>query len=164
MSGNNFFVVDDFLPLDQFITLRDTVMDEVFAWYYSECVSIDGVGSEDYYFVHTFFENEECYSSTLPVLNCVLNKLNVNKLLRVKANLYPNVNKRIDNGQHRDFNFPHKGAVFYVNTNNGATVLEDGTSIASVENRILLFDPSTLHNSTNSTDVKRRITINFNYL
>ena len=60
--------------------------------------------------------------------------------------------------------FPHKGAIFYINTNNGFTVLEDGTEIASVSNRLLLFNPSEPHHSTSCTDVKRRVNINFNYL
>ena len=64
---------------------------------------------------------------------------------------------------HFDLSFPHKGAIFYVNTNDGFTVLEDGTEIKSIENRVLLFDPSTKHHSTTCTDKKVRITINFNY-
>jgi hypothetical protein len=64
---------------------------------------------------------------------------------------------------HRDFSFKHKGAIYCVNTNNGGTKLEDGTIIGSVANRLLLFDPSTLHDSTNCTDKKARINININY-
>jgi hypothetical protein len=164
MNQERHFVIDNFLPPEQFISIRNAVMGEQFAWYYSGCVAADGVEAEDYYFVHTFFDNDEVLSSAFSLLECVITKLNVNTLLRVKANMYPNVNKFIHNDVHRDQGYPHNGAVFYLNTNNGATVLEGGVVVPSVENRILLFNSSTPHNSTNATDVKRRITINFNYL
>jgi LmbE family N-acetylglucosaminyl deacetylase len=38
-----------------------------------------------------------------------------------------------------------------------------GAEIKSIENRVLLFDPSTEHHSTTCTDQKVRININFNY-
>jgi len=53
--------------------------------------------------------------------------------------------------------------LFYLNTNDGLTVLEDGTEIKSIENRILLHDASKPHHSTTCTDADRRVNINFNY-
>ena len=47
--------------------------------------------------------------------------------------------------------------------NDGFTVLHDGTKIESKRNRLLLFDGSKPHHSTNCTDDWRRININFNY-
>ena len=35
--------------------------------------------------------------------------------------------------------------------------------IESIENRMILFDASRLHTSTNTTNVNRRVNINFNY-
>ena len=70
----------------------------------------------------------------------------------------------VHHDNHIDMAFPHKGGIFYITSNNGFTVLEDGTEIASVSNRLLLFNPSEPHHSTSCTDVKRRVNINFNYL
>jgi len=50
-------------------------------------------------------------------------------MIRVKANLYPKDEKFIEHDWHIDYNFNHNGAIFYVNTNNGYTILEDGTKI-----------------------------------
>ena len=38
-----------------------------------------------------------------------------------------------------------KRDIYYINTNNGYTKLEDGTKVMSVANRLLLFDGSTSH-------------------
>ena len=57
-----------------------------------------------------------------------------------------------------------KSAIFYINTNNGLTVLEDGTEIKSVANRLLLFNASEPHHSTTTSNENRRVNINFNYL
>ena len=64
---------------------------------------------------------------------------------------------------HVDFESPHKGAIFFVNTNNGHTILEDETEIENIENRLLLFDSSKLHTGTTSNNVAARCNIIFNY-
>ena len=85
-------------------------------------------------------------------------------LIRIKANAYPkNGNKIIKHRPHIDNSFEHKGAIFYLNTNNGKTILKDGTEIDSIANRMLLFDSSKSHSSTNCTDAKMRFNININY-
>ena len=45
----------------------------------------------------------------------------------------------------------------------GGTVI-DGEKFDSVANRILFFDPSKPHHSTSTTDVKRRLNVNINYI
>ena len=64
---------------------------------------------------------------------------------------------------HIDYPFPHKGAILSLNTCNGYTKLEDGTKVDSVANRILLFDASTPHCSTTTSDTTARFNININY-
>ena len=86
----------------------------------------------------------------------------VKSLIRIKANLYTRTNTIEHHADHTDLPFEHKTALFYLNNNNGLTVLEDGTKVESVENRLLLFDGSKKHHSTSSTD-SVRININFNY-
>lgn len=160
---SQFTVIDDFLPEAQFVALRDAVMGVCFPWYYSDTVSSYEDLGEDYYFTHMFFDtvvNSDHYNLVHPIVET----LNASKLLRIKGNFYPNVNKFIQHEMHTDLDCANKGAVFYVNTNDGGTVLANGDKIKSVANRILFFDPTLPHASTNCTDTKRRITINFNYL
>ena len=87
----------------------------------------------------------------------------MNALVRARALLYTNQGRQIVHEKHVDFKFPHKTAVFYVNTNNGYTEFEDGTKVESVENRIVFFDGSKPHNSSTCTDQKIRVVVSINY-
>ena len=60
-----------------------------------------------------------------------------------------------------DFNC--KNAIYYVNTNDGYTMIEN-KKVKSVGNRIVFFDNNLEHYGTNCTDEKTRIILNFNYL
>ena len=76
---------------------------------------------------------------------------------------YPRTEKLEIHKPHFDYTYKHKGAIFYVNTNDGKTILDKNKQIDSVENRLLLFEPHFLHKSTSTTNAKVRININFNY-
>ena len=54
-------------------------------------------------------------------------------------------------------------SIFYVNSNNGYTVFEDGTKVESVANRFVSFPANMKHKGTSCTDEKIRVVINFNY-
>ena len=84
--------------------------------------------------------------------------------MRAKVNLYLKTTKIIEHAKHVDYPIPHKGAIIYLNTCDGYTRLHDGTKIESVENRLLLFDSSKLHNSTSTTNSLGRYNININYV
>ena len=83
--------------------------------------------------------------------------------MRIKANLYYKTPILKEHPEHMDYDFPHKGAIYYINDNDGYTVLKGKHKIKSEANSLLLFDPSEPHNSTSCTDAKARININFNY-
>ena len=94
----------------------------------------------------------------------IINKIEPISLIRIKGNMYHRTETLQEHGQHIDYTFPHKGAIFSINTNNGYTKLHDGTIVDSVANRMLLFDSSLPHNSTSCTNEKTRVNINFNYV
>ena len=81
----------------------------------------------------------------------------------IRDSLYTRTEKKETHPSHIDFDFEHKGAIFYINTNNGLTILEDDTEIKSIANRLLLFDSTKPHRSTSCTDEKYRMNININY-
>jgi hypothetical protein len=155
-------VIDNFLPEEEFNNIKNIVMGNNFPWYYNSSVA-DDTDISSFYFVHAFFNNLEVNSNYYIILSPILQKLNVKALIRAKGNLYPRTEQLINHKQHTDYDFEHKGAVFYINTNNGSTILDDGTKIASVENRLLVFESHKSHNSTNCTDEQTRVNINFNY-
>ena len=84
-------------------------------------------------------------------------------LIRLKANLYPQTNVLRIHGKHQDFSYKHTAAILYINSNDGYTEFEDGRCIESIENRLLVFDGSLMHNSTNCTNRKARINLSLNY-
>ncbi len=166
-------VIDNYLPLTDFMSITDTIDGDEnsfrtseFPWFYNRFV--DDRKKEElndhFYFTHLLLSknvvNSKFYDNVMPLIN----KIKPNALIRVKVNAYPkNGNELIRHRPHTDYPFEHKGAIFYLNTNDGKTILEDGTEIDSVANRILFFDPSKPHSSTNCTDAKMRFNINVNY-
>ena len=93
----------------------------------------------------------------------ILNILKMKSLIRCNVNYYPKTHTRLNHSYHTDFPFKHKGAIFYINDNDGLTILEDGTEVKSVANSLLLFDASRPHHSTTCTNTTRRLNININY-
>lgn len=158
-------VIDNFLETEQFLNIKNSILNPNFSWNLTPSVSNLRENLEltnSYYFTHLF------YSGFFIDPNCgifsdILNQLDVKSIIRIKANLYPSTNDIKYHDQHIDYSYEHCGAIFYLNTNDGFTILSDETKINSVENRILLFDPSELHSSTTCTDDKCRVNVNFNY-
>jgi len=156
-------IKDNFINKKGLKLMVDTLTHYSFPWYYQNSVAFaNNIKDNHYYFTHLFLVNNE-KSSFFYLIEPVLKKLKIKKLIRIKANLYPNLNKKIINDKHIDYNYKHKGAIFYLNTNNGFTILKDNIKIKSVENRLLKFDPSIQHSSTHCTDEKIRLNININY-
>jgi hypothetical protein len=155
-------IIDNALSNQDFLNIKNTVFRKSFNWYFSNTVANEK-DNKYFYFTHYFYEDCVPKSEFFLILSPILNILKPKSLIRIKANLYPNLGKEIKNDIHVDFNYTHKGALFYINTNNGFTELEDGSKIESIENRLLLFDSSKKHRSTHCTDKKSRVNINFNY-
>lgn len=119
---------------------------------------------EPFQFTHCLYEKFSPTSEHFKYINPFIKKLNPKALIRVKLNLTTRSENIIKDKFHNDQNFAHKVAIFYLNTNNGFTLFEDGNKVNSVENRMLIFDGSLRHLGTNCTDKQRRVVINFNYL
>ena len=69
----------------------------------------------------------------------------------------------MQNNFHKDFEYEHKNALFYLNDNNGPTIFKNGKTVESKANRLLIFDSKLEHASTYCSDEKIRVNINFNY-
>ena len=171
-------IIDDFLPHEEFINLSMCFPREIKREYQDTIVSFDknepfAYDSKDcYQFIHTFFSgkgplvsndrSESCY-----ILDTLLKRLNPYYLLRIKANLRPKSNRIIHSQFHIDLgeNTGQKTAIYYLNTNNGYTLFEEGsTRVDSIANRLVIFDGSERHCGTSCTDQKLRMVLNINYL
>lgn len=156
-------IIDNALNKKDFLLIQENLMGDNFPWYFQKNVAYKDELAEDFFFGHLFYINHTVTSQSMALLEPILNIIKAKALVRIKANLYPNLNKNIFNGSHVDFPFSHLGALFYINTNNGFTILEDKTKIESIENRLLLFDSNKPHASSTCTNAKARFNMNFNY-
>ena len=143
-------------------------------WYYRNSTSYspgEDVNSvNNYQFVHIFYGDHMIYSEYFDNLSDLMNKIGFRSLLRCKANLQMRSEVHYERKLHRDRpngcdpdNDPYRIGIYYLNTNNGYTLMKDGTKIESVANRLAVFSPKLWHASATCTDEKRRIILNMNW-
>lgn len=162
-------IYEDFLDKQDFLDIKNTFTKEDstdIPWF-------SGVVTDDEHFIadpkynlqlgHLFFSNYQVNSSFFYLIDPFIRRLNPKAILRIKANLVPAGEKIVEHAYHVDIPDVTTG-VYYVNTNNGYTVFEDGDKVESVENRFVLFDSNQRHTGTNCTDQRARFVINFNFV
>ena len=156
-------IIDNFLPQEEFEKIKKSIIySSQVPFYFNYKVASDKSTSDDFYFTHNVYINGCPNSDFFPTIQPLVTKLDIRFLNRIKINCYPRTEKIITHDVHVDMDIPHKGAIYSLNTCNGGTYIGD-TFVPSVENRILLFDPSKPHQSTNCTDKQARFNININY-
>jgi|TARA_B100000959_G_scaffold138959_1_gene146001 hypothetical protein len=169
MMATEHTIQDNFLDRDVFRFISDQLMGDHFPWNYMAGVVgyADTQADKDgdyYYFTHGYYRDNKFWTNYGNVFDPLIDALGVSGLMRVKANLYPNVGHYHQHGWHSDFKIKHTVSLLYINSNNGHTVLEDGTKIESRANRLLTFDGSLEHASTTCTDQNVRVNIGVNYI
>ena len=197
-STNQITVVDNFLPAYDFVLLKKLFFSDEITWEFGVKV-LQAIGKDqkelkpvfthdalaNYQFVHVFLDPLQIFkvSPHADKLNVFMEKLGVESIFRIKANLegwkpdpYAS-NFHIDNytkpdtcvARTADNRYEQRQVkdmttgIYYLNTCNGYTEFEDGTIVNSVENRFVSFPGNTLHRGVSQTDTKVRIVINFNY-
>jgi len=161
--NKDYEVIDNFLDKTDFLKIQKSFLDNMScSWHMSDGISETG-SSDGVYFIHfLFFDNKiqsNKYSDVFPIME----KLKIKHPERIKVNLYTKSDTLVKHGSHVDSGISTKGCIFYLNTNDGFTILDGDIGVKSIENRLLIFDPKKPHSSTNCTDRNYRSTINFNY-
>ena len=161
-------VTDNFLPTADWQVIHDLATGELdrgsLPYFVANSVAHpDSDPQMDYYFIHLFYIDSTVNSEYYNFLEPLLSRIQPRALIRVKANLYPATHTVRSHDPHVDLDFAHSAALYMVNTCDGYTTMSDGTQIESVANRLIRFDPQTLHSSSTTSDSKYRVTINFNY-
>ena len=177
-------IIDNALSDNVFKEIQEYIMGTDFPWYYRDSVAYpsnvessnkavkkivskgltDTQKQYNSFMVHIVYDKNRIYSDlAFEKLQPLIDVINPKALLRIKINSYPKTPTVIHHQDHVDRDYKHKGALFYINTNNGMTVVENKTEIKSVENKLLVFDSSKLHHSTTTSDSNRRVTLNINY-
>jgi len=172
------WIVDNFLPPSLFNDIQKLVMGERIQWVFSpNATSLDS--PDEFYFVHRVFtpyapdlkhaalEQPEHVSPFFhdikPILYFLDDRLKfmVDRLIRINCTLCTNQGVAKSQDMHTDFPFPHYTGIFYVNTNNGPTIVED-YRVDSVANRFVLFDGLKPHCASLQDDTQGRFNIVFN--
>ncbi len=156
---DNFLNETDFNKLEKLLLAPDN-----FPYYFTNYKVI--VGDNFPQFTHKFYNDNNINSNFYNELNCILEKINPISLIKIKANLQIKDTMVRKTKMHQDFQNPldnQKTGIFYMNTNNGKTIFEDGEEIDSLANRMVIFPASKLHAGTTHTDVNYRCVINFNW-
>ena len=156
-------VINNFLPKKIHKKILQTMTAGNFQWYYCDSGG-NQKDKERYYFVHIFKSDKVNSDFWNPVIVPVLEKFKPKEIFRVRGNLTPRENKNYQTANHKDENFKHMVAIYYVNTNNGYTLIEDKIKVPSVANSCLFFNGNYKHRAVSQTDTKTRIIINITYL
>lgn len=159
-------IIDDYFNAESIAVINKAILAPDFPWYHVAGVAHKTTNTNsdiyDFYYVHNVYKDFQPNSAIFNDFMPLLKRLSIKSLMRIKINMYPRTCVVHEHMEHADFPFNHKGCVLYLNTCDGYTKV--GKNIVnSQENRVLLFDPSILHNSTTCTNDKFRLTVNFNY-
>jgi hypothetical protein len=165
-------VLDDFLDRAVFLAIREQLLAPGFPWEQSHILSPRAATHLEPAYnrqqVHGFFLHKpgvRFASPTFEVVRPVVDKLRPTQLIKVKVNLTTRQPRHVEYGLHVDTRRPGATtAIYYLNTNNGYTVFGDGTKVASVENRMVIFEAARLHTGASCTDADYRLVLNINLL
>jgi len=169
--NNEVQIYDNYLSRDDFDSFKFEMGLEPFTtnnpmpWYY-QTFKVKQDDSQQQ-FTHHFYMNQSPNSEYFKLLKPLLDKINPLSLIRIKANLQLRDSDVKESGMHIDVDImsqEQKTGIFYMNTNNGKTIFQDGQKVDSIENRMVIFPTSLLHNGTTHTDTPYRCVINLNWI
>ena len=167
-------VIDNFLSKNELETLQNLIIFNLdFPFFLSSHLNnmdTDSTNFWEWYGSNSIYkvgDGEDLYMSNINLYNMIWGifapRIKYDKLIRIKANFYPHTETVKEHAPHRDYDFEHAGAVYSLNTCDGYTRIEN-QRVDSVENRMMFFNASKLHNSTTTSNAKGRFNINFNFL
>jgi len=164
-----YIVYDNFLNAEEYGIIKQYLgPGGHFPWRLGTRINANDERNDDMYFatiIYHSYENGWQEFVKRDPFAMIASKLHIESLFRIKSNLYfPSKTGKVEHhAKHKDTQFKHQGALFYLTTCDAPTTMADGTEIEAVENRLLLFDATSSHSSSSPTNAPFRITINFNY-
>lgn len=165
-------IINNFLEEHNFVKLQDVMLGGWFPWFFNNGIIsldskiIDKLDIYDFQFTHNFVHNEQVVSDSIKYLQSFIHRLGAKQIIRLKSNFLVPTFEQVQTRFHTDLEETagKKTGVFYLNTNNGFTVFEDGTRIPSIANRFVVFDANMPHAGTTCTDQKSRCLLNVNFV
>ena len=172
-------VVDNFLDDDELKEVKEIFTSTTLPWYRNDSIaSLDATGSlmnplDNYYFTHLLYSGHsitsEHFTKILQIFQPKIREaigLDFHTIIRIKGNCYVRTEELQTHPWHVDSrDMPDlMGCIFALNTCDGYTGFIDGTTVDSVENRMVFFDSTDKHHSTSCTNAQNRLNINFNFV
>jgi hypothetical protein len=153
-------IVDNFLPEEEFLKLKSDILSPEFYWKHNKGKVYADDGESQ--LIHGMYMDDRWSSDRdKEIIDPLLSRINPSYLYKIKINRTLPKEEIKQTEMHTDVDNMIT-AVYYVNTNNGKTIFEEGIESASVENRLVVFGSNLRHNGTSSTD-NERIVININF-
>ena len=157
-------VKNNFLNKKILKVFLDKISNSYFPWYLQN--KINDIDKSGYgYFTHSLFLDRQVNSSFYElIMPDIIKSLNIKSLIRARLNLYPRTSESIKHAYHVDYDFKHKAAVYFINSNNGFLFFKNPLKKIKPEaNKCVIFDGEHSHSSSSCTDKTNRITLNINY-
>jgi len=160
-------IIDNFLREDIYLGLRYTLFHGNGSWGLKSFLSHPGDAENACAFGMNLYQEDQVLNfKYYPIVEPLIQRINVDKVHRAIVNLTPLPRKRIDSGIHTDHDFDHKVLLYYVNTNDGYTTLDpkgENIKIDCIQNRAVIFDGSVAHVGTLQTDTMIRMNVNITF-
>ena len=161
-------IKDNFLVKKDLTQLENLIYNN-FPWYLNK---EQVTGADDGCWLSHILYDEDVPKSDLynPIIKIFKGYLKYVTLCRLNVNLLLRKETPSVSDFHTDCDWDFKDekklttAIFYLNTNNGATEFEDGNRIDSIRNRLIVFPAYASHRAIGQTDESKRIVFNFNFL
>jgi hypothetical protein len=156
------------LSESDFKKLESIISSDGFPWYYSPTIAKNS-DNKRFYFSHMIYMNDKINSDYYNLITPILDFISVkeSQLLRIKVNCFVRETKNFKSLKHIDDERKHKVFLYYVNSNNGYTILhlnDKKIKVPSIKNTGVLFDGDIEHQAVSQTDTKVRHNININYI
>lgn len=163
----NYKVIDNFLRKDIFQELKHVVLSDRISWNFKNYLAYPGDNLGGVSFAKFLYDkNQITHPQYFQIVEPLIQRANINTLYRAILNLVPKQPNKIPSGIHTDHSFPHNVLLYYVNTNNGSTILDPkgkNIKIECVENRAVIFDGNIPHQGILQSDTPTRININLTF-
>ena len=159
----------NFLDKKDFDLFKKEIFSHNCGWFWREH-QIVGPGylkGDRGFFGHNFYAENIPHSVYFqPFIIPILKKLECKMISDIRGNCIVKDKVKHFSHFHCDRNYDCITSIFYMNTNNGYTLLgeKEKIKIKSEENTMLIFNSQTKHCAVSQTDTERRIVINFNYI
>jgi len=166
-------VLENVLSEKDWSELNEDLNSSSFPWFYQKVVSnTETTNIKTFYMTHGYVKLDEGINSVwADKHNKAICKFLTNyfqkdiDLYWSKANLFARYEENYLCGYHIDINNRPDlyTFVYYINTNNGGTQIENGPFIPSIKNTAVLMSGDTMHSSVVQTDTNVRLNMNFNF-